>query len=247
MHEHLLFTLEGPMQAWGEIAVGEIRPSAGVPTRSGVFGLLAACLGIRRDQEEALAALRDAYGFAVRVDEAGDGLYDFHTVQTPKERKNRVFCCRRDETGPLLDTDEAMNTILSRRTYLTDASFTVCLWTAEGIDPPYALETLAEHLRRPVFIPYLGRKSCPVGKPFKPIIVQAETVLDAFNGFRAEKRSNERRRIHMDEAAAHGFDCISNEARRDMPAVFERRLFNVRRESIVLETPLAEEKKEETP
>ena len=40
------------MVSWGDTSVGEIRPSGSHPTRSAVLGILAASLGIPREQEE---------------------------------------------------------------------------------------------------------------------------------------------------------------------------------------------------
>ena len=50
--ECLLFRLYGPLASWGEIAVGESRHTAVYPSKSALLGLLAASLGIRRDEEE---------------------------------------------------------------------------------------------------------------------------------------------------------------------------------------------------
>ena len=41
MSELLVFRLFGPLASWGEIAVGQVRPSAVRPTRSALLGLLA--------------------------------------------------------------------------------------------------------------------------------------------------------------------------------------------------------------
>ncbi|WP_461211490.1 type I-E CRISPR-associated protein Cas5/CasD [Desulfocurvus sp. DL9XJH121] len=180
MAEHLVFTLYGPLQAWGSVAVGEIRPCAGHPTRSGVLGLLAAALGIRRGEGERLQALSDAYAVAVRVDDPGERFRDYHTVQTPQEKAKRAFHCRRDELGTKLAPDETPNTLLSRRDYLTDARFTVCLRpTASGA--PHSLRELHDALLRPRLTPYLGRKSCPTALPFLPQIIDAADALAALD------------------------------------------------------------------
>ena len=181
MKDYLVFTLYGPLQAWGTIAVGEVRPVASHPTRSGVLGLLAAALGIRRDEEERLAALHESCGFAVRVDAPGERILDYHTVQMPRARKNRVFYSRRDELGPMLDPDEDLNTILSSREYLADACFTACVWfDNEG---EFSLEDIAEHLNQPDYTLYLGRKSCPVAAPLSPSVVSAESVPEALGAY----------------------------------------------------------------
>lgn len=238
MRDHLLFTLYGPMQGWGALAVGEVRPASGWPTRSGLLGLLAACLGIRRGEEERLAALDRAYGLGVRVDAPGQRFTDYHTVQMPKEKRNRVFSTRRDELVTMLEPDEDLNTILSQREYLADALFTACVWQRER-EAPHALNELAQALRRPVFIPYLGRRACPVGLPFEPEVVSAPDVRAAFAARPVAKlptasrirRSEEGGAIFAD--AGHGcpkwdeftvWDRVVHHGRRQFTTRVEQRL-----------------------
>ena len=51
MKDFLVFQLYGVLAAWGDIAVGEYRPSLGHPTKSAVTGLLGAALGVDRSDE----------------------------------------------------------------------------------------------------------------------------------------------------------------------------------------------------
>ena len=51
MADFLVFQLYGALASWGDIAVGEYRPSQGQPSKSAVTGLLAAALGIARADE----------------------------------------------------------------------------------------------------------------------------------------------------------------------------------------------------
>src|SRR6266699_2816470 len=80
--EYLVFRLYGPMCSWGDIAVGEVRPSTMHPSKSAILGLVAAALGLKRpdtvrDENErttlevAHSTLAHGYGFAVRVDAPG--------------------------------------------------------------------------------------------------------------------------------------------------------------------------------
>ena len=124
MTEYLMFQLYGPMAAWGDIAVGEMRPSYTHPSKSAVLGLVAAALGIKREQEEIHRKLSDGYCFAVLVKRAGVPLSDYHTVQVPPSgtgRNRRVFATRRDEIIALSRDD--LKTILSKRDYRMDASY----------------------------------------------------------------------------------------------------------------------------
>ncbi len=177
MKEFLLFRLYGPMCAWGDVAVGEQRPSAGHPSKSAVIGLLAAALGIRRDDEAAHQALAEHYAMAVRVDASGELLRDYHTAQVPPTRRGVRYYTRRDE----LRSDK-LNTILSQRDYRMDASYSVAVWVRSGV-PPWAMAEIASALLRPRFPLYLGRKSCPPALPLQPRLIEAEKLSAAFERF----------------------------------------------------------------
>ena len=99
MREFLVFRLYGPLAAWGDIAVGEQRPTTPHPSKSAILGLVAAALGIRRDEEERQQALAEGYGYAVRVDASGVLLRDYHTTQIPDSTSRlKHLLTRRDET-----------------------------------------------------------------------------------------------------------------------------------------------------
>jgi len=187
MRDYLVFTIYGPMQGWGSVAVGEVRPAAQRPTRSGLLGLLAAALGVRRG-DPLLADLSRSARVAVREDRPGSVMLDYHTTQVPKEVKKRVFRTRRQELGTMLEKDEKLNTILSRREYLMNAAFTACVWF-EG-EPPFAMEDIVEALNRPRLHVYFGRKSCSPGFPFKPEIVSAEDELQALGSYAPKFRKD---------------------------------------------------------
>lgn len=172
MSDYLLFSLYGPLAAWGDIAVGEYRPSFAHPSKSAIIGLLAAALGIRRDEEERQRSLAASCSFAVRVDSMGVLLRDYHTTQVPSAKRGMTHYTRRSE----LATDE-LNTILSSRDYRCDAVYTVAITVANG--KPYSLEELASAIAKPVFVLYLGRKSCPLAMPLHPQIINAATLRDA--------------------------------------------------------------------
>ncbi|MFI0350955.1 type I-E CRISPR-associated protein Cas5/CasD [Actinomadura sp. 9N407] len=132
----LLLRLAGPLQSWGSAARFARRTTEAAPTKSGVLGMLAAALGRPRTADPSdLAALR----FGVRVDQPGTPLRDFQTAHDP-------------DTGGALPVSE--------RFYLADAVFVAAV---EG--PHDQLTTLHQALRRPGFLPYLGRRSCPPAQP----------------------------------------------------------------------------------
>lgn len=174
MTDYLLFTLFAPMAAMGEIAVGERRMSWPRPARSAVFGLIAAALGLERTDEDAHLTLNTKYGFGVRTDAPGRPMRDYHTAQAPRGKKARNFPTRRAELS-----SGKLETILSTREYRMDACFTVAVWSREET-PSWPLDDIRQKLLAPHFVPYMGRKSCPLGAPFDPKIKPAEDLLAAF-------------------------------------------------------------------
>ena len=77
----LLLRLAAPLQSWGSDSKFETRKTDREPTKSGVVGLLAAALGLCRDDTESLARL-NGLRFAVRADQEGSLLVDFHTAKS---------------------------------------------------------------------------------------------------------------------------------------------------------------------
>jgi len=175
MRDFLVFQLYGPMAAWGDIAVGEYRPSFAHPSKSAIVGLLAAALGIRRDEEDRHIKLASSCLFAVRVDSMGLLLRDYHTTQVPSAKRGVIHYTRKSE---LAGNDQ--NTILSSRDYRCDAAYTIAISMVE--DSLYSVAQLATALQKPVFTLYLGRKSCPLALPIQPHIVQAASLHKALSG-----------------------------------------------------------------
>jgi len=174
MRQFLLFQLYGPMAAWGDMAVGEQRPTANHPSKSAILGLLAAAKGIRRDEESVHREMSAGYGFAVRVDAPGEILRDYHTAQVPPAKGKAQFFTRRDELR-----NRELNTILSTRDYRMDGRYTVAVWQQEN-EAPFSLEVLANALRSPRLLPYLGRKACPLSVPMCPQQLEADDLKSAF-------------------------------------------------------------------
>lgn len=77
----LLLRLAAPLQSWGANSKFETRTSEKMPTKSGVVGLLAASLGLKRNADlSELSALK----FGVRADREGETITDFHTAHSDK-------------------------------------------------------------------------------------------------------------------------------------------------------------------
>jgi CRISPR system Cascade subunit CasD len=179
MREFLLFTIYAPLASWGEIAVGEARGSWDRPSRSAVLGLIAAALGITREDQDSHDALDEGYGVAVRLDAPGTPMVDYHTAQTAgvSDVKRRGAVTRKE----VLDVDEPF-TMLSRREYRQDAVATVAVWVREGAREKehWGLAALADALCTPVFTLYAGRKANALGLPLLPVVLSAEDLSGAF-------------------------------------------------------------------
>lgn len=169
MAEYLVFTLAAPMGSFGGLAGHERRGSGTWPGRSAVLGLLGAATGIRRDDVEGQRALR-RWKIAVAVLSDSVPLQDFHTVQTVPSANIKRPDTRRQALRALKAKD---NPVITKRDYRCDCAFGVALW-----DGP-ELEMTRRALERPVFTPYLGRKSCPLAAPMAPRRVQALDVVEA--------------------------------------------------------------------
>ena len=158
----LLLRLAAPLQAWGVDSKFEIRKTNREPTKSGVLGLLAAALGLRRDDEEGMREL-GVLRFAVRVDQEGGLLVDFHTANNPTpQQAAKARAAGKAPSAPYV----------TRRHYLTDAVFLVGLESGDE----RLLQRLESALRSPAFPLFLGRRSCPPTQPLCLGIRQTELV-----------------------------------------------------------------------
>ena len=199
MKDYLLFRLHGALASWGDIAVGDIRPSYRYPSKSAVIGLLAAALGFKRNENEKQSELAKLL-FSVRIDAMGGPIEDYHTVQAPSEQAIKYD--RGKECWTRLDEIEAIKlrvvqskssaeagAIQSRRTYYCDSVHTVALceneenkinWQTFQKPKLQDIRDLIKFLRNPEFVLYLGRKSCPLGLPLEPQIVITNNCKSAF-------------------------------------------------------------------
>jgi CRISPR system Cascade subunit CasD len=133
------------------------------PTRSGVLGLVACALGIPRRDHERLLALALGARVHVRVDAPGQLLVDDQTIQdNPKASPTR-------------------QTIQSKRTYLCDASFVAAVVPGPAVSP----SAIAAALRRPIFAPFLGRRSCSPSTPMLLQEIEAADPIGLFDGIAA--------------------------------------------------------------
>lgn len=177
-----MMNLIGGLASFGGVAPGGVRDTEREATRSALLGLCAAALGLRRDEVERQRELAGALKFAVRVDAGTQLMRDYHTAQAPVESalKGRPRQTRRDELSVPKDD---LNTVLSDRYYYTNYVATVGIHS----DEQHRLEELAEALRKPKFVLYLGRKSCPLAWPLSPQHVEASDWMAALAAFDAQQ------------------------------------------------------------
>lgn len=153
MANTLFLRLEGPLQSWGERGRWSVRDSAPEPTKSGVVGLLACARGHGRDAD--VRALSEALRMGVRVDRPGVRLTDYHTIGGGYDAPALLTA-----EGKPKKSSGGPHTELSHRDYLADASFLVALRGEAAL-----IDDLAAALADPVWVIYLGRKSCPPARP----------------------------------------------------------------------------------
>ena len=236
MIDHLIFQIYAPFTSWGEPAVGEVRHSNIIPSRSALLGLVSAALGIRRDDNQ-LDNFNQHYHFAIRPFIANSSWFrDFQTFQAPRANKKQVWYTRFDEIrqNPL-----DLETLLSQREYYNDVYYQIVMTETENA--PYSLEQIQQALLKPVFPLYAGRKNSPLSLPLSPILYQG-TLREAFSF--ADKHYQECHRQDpvidkLVESTADEyyweqinqedhFKVIKIQLRQDQPISSERRQFSCR-------------------
>lgn len=163
----LLLRLAAPLQAWGSSSKFIVRSTEREPTKSGVIGMIAAAMGIQRNDDAKKLAPLAQLRFGVRADKEGMLLKDFHMVHGYK----------------IADVTE--------RYYLSDAVFLAVI----ECDDKKLLEEIAAALQRPVYPLYLGRKSCPPTLPVV-LGVKDEDMITALKSepflYKNDRRKNVR-------------------------------------------------------
>jgi len=162
MRDYLIIKLHGPMQAWGRETFEGLRPSDLFPGRSALLGLLGACLGVERTDSEHQQSLASSVAFAVRVDKQGQKMTDYHTVKNARVNYQGL---------------KSHETIQTWREYWQDAAYTVAVWSLE--QAPIDLAAIQQALMKPVYTPFLGRRSCPITRPLFAQKISAENALSA--------------------------------------------------------------------
>lgn len=229
----LVLRLAGPLQSWGSQSQFNRRDTDSEPTKSGIVGLLAAAEGrVRTDPIEDLLHLR----LAVRVDQAGTLLRDYHTISDHRGRP--LLSAKVDSKGRQKPTSPAKYTGVTQRYYVQDAVFVAAV---QG--PTTLVEGLASAVERPGFPLALGRRSCV---PALPLLLRTDDggalwdlpvddVLEEVRWQASETHRDVLRRqkrlwptVHLPATIE---DPAGDDVRTDVPVSFEHasRAFSTRR------------------
>ena len=131
----LTIRLTAPLQSYGNAQAFNYRTTKLSPTKSAVIGMIAAALGYRRNDHR-ISELNQLL-FAVRVDQPGKMLNDFHIVEWKKNKRK-----------------------ITHRYYLQDAVFIVAI----GSPDKQLIKQIQNALKRPKFQLALGRRAnAPAG------------------------------------------------------------------------------------
>lgn len=189
------------MQSWGIQSRFSDRDTGRDPSRSGVVGLLCCALGLPRDSSlEAFSSIQ----MTTRVDREGVFATDFQTsLNVAKANETRG------------------DTVISRKHYLADASFTVGL-SGDAL----LLKKAHSALKDPVWPLFLGRKAfVPSVPPYLPegFFPDESNSFELLKSFPGEAFKNS-----VPEGEGIRFvveDPEGSEVRNDFPVSFCPRIF----------------------
>jgi len=139
------------MQSWGTTSRFDQRDTGKEPSKSGVLGILAAAMGIDRENWTELEPLT-CLTMVVRHDRAGVPKRDYQTAG-----------CADSDVIIKADGKPSKDGVVSERFYLADAAFLVGL----GGDDRALLERAHEALNNPTWPLALGRKSYVPSEPVR--------------------------------------------------------------------------------
>lgn len=203
--KYLLFQICASIASFGNEMARMHRTTDTHPRKSMIEGLLGAAQGLlRSDPWFSRTGLRIATA-QLRI---GEQFSDYHTVATPPGDK--TFMTRAEERK------ESTYTVETYRDYITDYYGLIAIW-AEN-EPPIPLERLKEALEAPVFELYVGRKCNTLSLPLAPRIIEAATLLEAFQKYDMVYTSLFKEGevpIHWEEHPAPGLEATFQTNRMD--------------------------------
>ena len=170
---YLLWTYYAPLSAHSVVATGQDLITSSRPARTGAIGVLASCLGIERTRVADITALHDGIGFAVRVDDVGSPMTDYHTSMVPRGEQVRGKLSRWHELQAGRPVAQ-----MTYRDYVVGGLYTVAHWEQPGTK--VSLDQIKRALLQPAFAPFAGRADCSFALPFDPSFVEADGLVAAF-------------------------------------------------------------------
>jgi len=167
-NHHLSFILDSPMQAWGASSRFTRRDTLPHPTKSGLLGMIAAAMGIDKfgaNEAEQLLPLQELLLNTYAIPKLNrwkkalpvGRLQDFHTIGGGYSKEDILHVPKR------ASGTHNLNTVITRRDYLTDARFLVVL-----SGPETTLKKITTALQNPVWGTWFGRKCCIPALPIRP-------------------------------------------------------------------------------
>lgn len=161
----LVLRFDAPLMSFGSVRIDHLNRTDRFPYRAMLTGLLANALGLEHSDVEVLESLQRRLRYAARLDQSGEPLIDYQTVDLSQpSMDDRMAWTMRGK----LESGGA-GTLIRYRHYLAGALVTVVLTlTSEAEEPTLAA---VEHaLRFPARPLFLGRKCCI---PSAPIFLRA--------------------------------------------------------------------------
>jgi CRISPR system Cascade subunit CasD len=153
----LILKTEG-MSAYGLQTFDVHRKVNHFPTRSAIIGMLGAAMGITRAAHQELCALSEKLTIAVQVNNSGEKMMDYHTVQNFRSPQGKI----QKGTKP------------TYREYWCDSAHSFAITANEGV-----ILQLLEKVKAPEFNVFQGRKSCPLTRPLYERLIEADNPANA--------------------------------------------------------------------
>lgn len=158
--------LQGPMMSYADTGFGQLREQGSAPSRSAVIGIIAAGMGIQRG-DRALLELHQGLRIHTACALPGGVMTDYQTVLTAGYEDYDETQLRREGAKG--------NPTLTWRSYHLDAHFVALV---ESNDEALIAKCHAA-LMDPVFVGYLGRRSCVPAIPLRPQPAEGDSIESA--------------------------------------------------------------------
>lgn len=179
----LLLRFEGPMMAFGGVAVDAERPTEPFPTASMLTGLLANALGFDHGEFERLQALQDGLSYVV-VGDPGHAERDYQTVDLGQAHllAPKTGWTTRGRVQERAGGTAKVGTHIRNRHYRVGARYWIAIELAAvaGVSEERCFRAL-RHPSRPLFF---GRKACLPAAPIahavvdQPLLEALESVVE---------------------------------------------------------------------